>query len=537
MKKLCIILGIFSFTLQALSTNYYVDTAKGNDSNNGRSPQTAFRTLAPLTTISFAAGDSLILAGGQRHKGMLVLESASGSKDNPIVVTSRGQLKATIDAKGQPNGVLVSNCNHVVVENLHITANGGGLPVGVEAEGRFGVFVTASKKGVFSDITVRKVDVDSVYYEEPGFMRDPKETNTDNGTGKYGWGIRIRYGGNEAAQLDRITVEDCTVTAVSHSGIRFTGVKGRQISNIRVTGNQVTHTGGPGIQGASIRDACFANNTVDRSGSPNDSRNWKRGSGLWVWGADNVLIERNSFTNANGPMDSHGVHIDFNCTNVVVQYNFSANNIGGFVEILGNNRNCAYRYNISVNDGHRQGEKLNAGQMGKTVWLTGYVGGGNKRSGPFNSYVYNNTIYVGSEIQAKIAMENTARGALLANNIFYIEGNTITVPGDMYNPAKVDASVVRNIIVKNNLFLHKGSWTPDNIQDSQPVYGDPEFAKKGGMELKDYIPSNRKLVKNGIEIEPLPGDSIGLTVGLKVERDILGNPVKGKPSFGAIQVE
>ena len=539
MKRIYVYFAFISLSLHTMATSYYVDAAKGNDLNDGRSPQKAFSTFAPLGTIGFTAGDSILLTGGQRHRGMLTLESVSGSESKPIVLTSLDELKATIDAKGEPNGILVSNCSHVVVENIRVTANGGGLPDGVVSDGRFGVLITASKKGIFSDITVRKVEVDSVYYEEPGFMRSQKETQNDklNNISKYGWGIRIKYTDGEAgAQLDGITVEDCMVTNVSHSGIRFTGTRENKISNIRVTRNKVINVGGPGIQGASMRDAYFAYNTVDHSGSISESRNWKRGSGLWTWGADNVLIEYNSFTNANGPMDSAGAHIDYNCNNVVLQYNFSAWNAGGFCEILGDNYNCAYRYNISVNDGFRNGKQLTAGQEGKTLWLSGYIGGHGKRSGPFNCYFYNNTIYVDSEIQAKIAIENTSSGALIANNIFYIEGNTKTVLGDQYNPEKADGSVVRNIVIKNNLFLHEGSWPADNIQDSRPVYGDPDFAKKGGMELTDYIPSNKELIKNGIEIEPLPEDSIGLSIGLKVEHDILGNTIKGKPSFGAIQV-
>ena len=36
------------------------------------------------------------------------------------------------------------------------------------------------------------------------------------------------------------------------------------------------------------------------------------------------------------------------------QYNYSYNNEGGFAEVLGDNINCGYRYNISVNDGYRE---------------------------------------------------------------------------------------------------------------------------------------------------------------------------------------
>ena len=47
------------------------------------------------------------------------------------------------------------------------------------------------------------------------------------------------------------------------------------------------------------------------------------------------------------------MHIDFNCSHVVVQYNLSTNNSCVFCERLGNNFNNAYRYNISVNGGYK----------------------------------------------------------------------------------------------------------------------------------------------------------------------------------------
>jgi hypothetical protein len=46
------------------------------------------------------------------------------------------------------------------------------------------------------------------------------------------------------------------------------------------------------------------------------------------------------------------------------------------------------------------------------------------------------------------------------------------------------------------------------------------------------------LVKNkGIDITTIPGDDVGLFVGLKVMEDFLGNPIKGQPDLGAIAVD
>ena len=55
--------------------------------------------------------------------------------------------------------------------------------------------------------------------------------------------------------------------------------------------------------------------------------------------------------------------------------------------------------------------------------------------------------------------------------------------------------------------------------------------------MSDYIPQNKKLIKNrGIEIQKIINDSIGLFLGLKVEKDILGNKITGKPDMGAIEI-
>ena len=75
---------------------------------------------------------------------------------------------------------------------------------------------------------------------------------------------------------------------------------------------------------------------------------------MWPFDCKNVIIQHNKFLNARGPMDSYGAHIDYGNENVVIQYNYSYNNEGGFAEILGDNINCGYRYNISVNDGYRE---------------------------------------------------------------------------------------------------------------------------------------------------------------------------------------
>jgi hypothetical protein len=223
---------------------------------------------------------------------------------------------------------------------------------------------------------------------------------------------------------------------------------------------------------------------------------------------------------------------------VVVQYNLSANNAGGFCEILGNNYNCAYRYNISINDGYRVKGVNGAFQEGKIFWLSGYQGNEKKNSGPYNSYFYNNSIYVSANIVPKVAVSSSADGVLITNNIFYFEGAAQMVAGDQ-KKTETDADGVPNVVFKNNLFLRADNWPAElPLQDAAPIIGDPGFSNKGGLQLKDYLPANKNLVLDkGLTIQAIPNDTIGLRLGLKVEHDILGNPIKGQPDLGAIELK
>lgn len=223
---------------------------------------------------------------------------------------------------------------------------------------------------------------------------------------------------------------------------------------------------------------------------------------------------------------------------MVLQYNLSAHNAGGFCEILGNNYNCAYRYNVSVNDGHRIKGVNGAFQEGKIFWLSGYQGMQNPRKGPVNSYFYNNTIYVSDSLVGRIAIDNRSRGVLIANNIFHVPGGIIVVPGDQYKPDGQEQMEVKDVFFRQNIFVAGAQWPAGAALAPQevPIVGDVRFRNPGGLNIADYTPENRELASQGIPIPFIPNDYIGLMQGLHPATDILGNLLKGVPSVGAVQV-
>jgi hypothetical protein len=165
------------------------------------------------------------------------------------------------------------------------------------------------------------------------------------------------------------------------------------------------------------------------------------------------------------------------------------------------------------------------------------VGATAGQKGPFDSYVYNNTIYCSADIaNSMVAIANSTRGLMFANNIVYLQKKTVFYRTLQFNPANLGAGVDQNIDMLNNIYFSENSWPSQYPFDAAPLYGNPMFAAPGGMTTESYIPSNKAFVNQGIDIPKLAGDEIGLKPGLRVTHDILGNPITGTPTIGAIQV-
>jgi hypothetical protein len=530
---------VFSAAQNIIPKNYYVHPVLGNDRNSGLSKESAFKTLSSVTKIKLQAGDRILLASNQLFGSGMSLIGQNGIKENPIIITtiswdaSGVLVPATIDFKGEPHGLLIQDCSYIEVSNLKLTANGFFNP-DENQKMRCGILVNNNDSSLMEHIVIDNITVYDVFYEKVGFKRGKEEVKTANGTQKYGWGIRI-INNNPRGLIEGIEIKNCHINNISHTGIKLTGGS-NNIRNVKISGNTLEKTGGPGIQMSRVKNVQVSNNLVSHSGSKDDTRKWGRGSGLWTWGSSSVLIEKNKFLYANGPGDSAGAHIDYNCDNIVLQYNISAYNAGGFCEILGNNYNCMYRYNLSINDGHRIKGIDGAFQEGKILWLSGFQGEKKKRKGPVNSYFYNNTIYSNTSIVSKIAIDNTCNGILIANNIFYLKGAVKAVLGDQYKPDILRGDLAENVFFKNNLFLNKENWPKEiGIKDGAPIIGNPEFINEGGIDAKDYIPKNLRLVQHmGIAIPPFAENKIKLLFELEVEKDLMNNNVKGLPSMGAI---
>jgi hypothetical protein len=112
----------------ALGTSYYVDANLGNDSNNGLSAATPWRSLSKVNSTTFSPGDQILFKSGASWSGQL-WPKGSGTSGNPIIINSYGGTSKPVingNVTGEANGlsagtVYLYNQVYWEINNLEIT--------------------------------------------------------------------------------------------------------------------------------------------------------------------------------------------------------------------------------------------------------------------------------------------------------------------------------------------------------------------------------------------------------------------------------
>jgi len=298
-------------------------------------------------------------------------------------------------------------------------------------------------------------------------------------------GIRLASDSSEAnteVAIKDVLVEECYFTHTGKSGVWTTHQKASAISdsvnrnmNIVIRNNTFFQTGGSGVILSSAYNALIENNDFDHTGysHENEPRLAGRGSGAWVFSSRHVIAQYNRSYSVRGPGDSYGMHIDFGNRNVLFQYNYSEDSEGGFCEILGDNINSTYRFNVSVNDGFRDFH-------GYTIWLSGFAGSGKDPVPSDSNFVYNNSIYLDAPT-CKPDISIFAKNSFIYNNIFHaIGGAGIGMEG-----VEINIDEGSQLSVANNLFFGNIADPFTKLDKSKITRQDPLFVNPDPIVGKD----------------------------------------------------
>jgi hypothetical protein len=102
-------------------TAYYVDSATGNDNNNGITTSTAWKTLTKVNATTFSPGSQILFKAGCSWTGELY-PKGSGTSGNPIVIDEYGTgSKPIISANGAISAVYLLNQPYWEINNLEVT--------------------------------------------------------------------------------------------------------------------------------------------------------------------------------------------------------------------------------------------------------------------------------------------------------------------------------------------------------------------------------------------------------------------------------
>jgi len=291
-----------------------------------------------------------------------------------------------------------------------------------------------------------------------------------------GYGIKLETQSDTVSGLlntiSNVKVINTTISETGHYGfwiksIGLNGIDSVKNNQILIENCVFEHTGGSGFVPNKSENVLVQYCIFNHTGSSIDNRMWKRGSGMWPFDCKNVVSQHNKFMNAHGPMDSYGTHIDYGNENVVFQYNYSYNNEGGFAEVLGDNINCGYRYNISVNDGYREDPNGTPWNIkGKIFWVSNFCGQNPIRCPSVGTFIYNNTVFVNDTLNPEIYFWPDVGDVHLHNNLIVVGQN-----GEMI-PTLLDNNL-NEFYISHNLFYDSSRINLDSNLENNALYGNP----------------------------------------------------------------
>lgn len=353
MKKTSLfILFHFVSSLLISQTLYYVDNTNGNDSNNGTSSGTAWKTIQKACNAATPA--SVVEIKGGTYKESITV-NVSGTAGNPITFKNYMNESVVIDGTGISGSTLltIKDKSFLNFENLRFQNLTKNNAIGILVECSASGSVTALR---FSKITVSAINWTNNAATEPG--------SNDNSQPFIAYG-RGTTAGNAITNL---VVEDCefynNITGYSETLSLDGNIDGFTIRSNRVHDNINIGIYVGGNYGECSIPALdhVRNGTIENNTCYNNVAFYATSGGIYADGAQHVLIQRNQcYRNGYGievGCEENGSTDDITViNNLIVQNKEAGISIGGYTtSTTGQVLNCKFRNNtLFKNDDSKNG--------------------------------------------------------------------------------------------------------------------------------------------------------------------------------------
>lgn len=299
---------------------FYLDSVHGSDGNDGRTPQTAWATLARANEAVFEPGDTLYIARGSRFAGCLMPRGA-GHPDCPITVAPCGAGPRPVIAGREEDraAVYLRNTHGWTVRGLEITNCHTG-----DDPDCSGILVEAEDFGESRGFLV-----------EDNYIHDVLTSAELNGQRK-GSGIRFAVKGEgegRPTRFDGVRITGNHLVRTDAVGIMIVGHARRNTwypcINVRIDHNLLEDQGGDAIVNWGTDTCVIERNRVYKG----RTRATMYYAGIWPGLSDYTQIRYNEVAGYVGVKDGQGYDSDLNCIGTTHMYNYSHDNAGGYMLI------------------------------------------------------------------------------------------------------------------------------------------------------------------------------------------------------------
>lgn len=508
----------------AAGSSYYVNCSAATNGNGTQA--SPWNSVTNVNNTTFGAGDNILFAAGTTCSGQLTPQG-SGASGSPVTMGSYGTgAKPVINAGGATGPVIhLLNQQYWDIGGLELT-NPAASPAY-----RSGVLAENNSGGVLRHIRVHDMSIHHISGWPAGWY-----------TTNAGVGIQTNHT-TPVSTWDDILVENNTFDHVDRIGVAVTpdrdGAGTGLTTNAVIRNNTMTYNGGDDILVVKGDGALIDGNKAGHGGlkstcPPSGQYCNVASAGIWMAGSQDTVVQNNEvYCHANF-QDGTGFDVDWGNHNTTIQYNYSHQNVGGFVLLMNGfqvpgeptsptpSDGTVIRYNISENDGSNAGCP-ESGTSNHNAALIDFAGNVPNRSGSPVAVpeFYNNTFYVrdGSSIWITRARNNTSVSGKLSfrnNAVFnYGSGGYLTTgAGSVYS---------------NNLYY--GKHPSSEPADSGKVTSDPTFRNPGNAATGSAYTG-----KNAYQVHPSsPVIRAGAVISGNGGKDAFGNAVSATaaPNIGA----
>ena len=331
---------------------FYIDSINGSDTNDGLTPETAWRSLERAHVRTYEPGDKILFRRGGKWTGMFC-PAGNGTKEAPIIIEAYGEGEMPwIDGDGAEAAIKLYRVDYWTVRGIKCTNY---------AKDRFtrsGIMVEGRPCGITRGIRIEGCEITAVHGENRRSMPFYRSMYWNGGI--Y---VTFPYRATKENHLDDIIIEGNYIHDVYTSGIRVNQEEDwkKDIfhTNIIVRGNRIERTGADAIIVANCIAPLIEYNRCFDAGALGTKEDTWLIAGVWVCASSDATIQYNEVARTRlFDNDGTAFDTDWGVAGVTTfQYNYTHENEGGFwLDCTGLNYNpdckgTVLRGNVSVNDG------------------------------------------------------------------------------------------------------------------------------------------------------------------------------------------